>query len=162
MNKFKLTSYLKKLNIYMNENSMLLLARFALFLSGVTGLLSLISVAPTSFQWILKESQNTSLGIIIESLINNWKLCILISFIITNTFICLLAVITSITNIINPSLYLKILFFSYSGVFPIIFVFVLLLSSTKPSDATIIFSTLSAIGASIVFCYSIFKTYRGN
>ncbi|MEB7863869.1 hypothetical protein NGC65_00235 [Staphylococcus xylosus] len=138
-------------------NFTLLLIRFFSVIIGLIGLIVTLLTFDYIFPWILKTSKGSSLGLIIEGFQNYSEMCIVISFLITYFVFCGWLMISAFLNFNISSKHLFLSFVCTLGIFPILFLFTLILASTKPSDLTLIISVLSAIGGCITFCYGVFK-----
>lgn len=112
------------------------------------------------FPEIINKTEGSNLGILLKSLQKNWYLSFLLSFLITYLcFIIWMFFVLILKFKINKTIFKKA-FLSSLGVFLITFIFIFILASTKPSNNTIVFSALSAIGTSISFCYTLFNNSK--
>lgn len=148
--------YLAKLNTPKGR----IFVRLFTFLAGVFAFTQFWSYSKTSLPYISKNASNTNLGILVHALQNNWKIGLQVSIMMSCLSLAIIGFVASISNLLFKPLYLKLVVFSYLGVLPIVFIFTIVLVSTKPSDTTLIFSILSAIGASIAFCFTVFKSLK--
>lgn len=143
-------------------NCTLFLIRFFSVIIGLIGLIVALLTFDYIFPWILKTSKGSSLGLIIEGFQNYSEICFAISFLITFFIFSGWLMISALLNIIISSKHLFLSFVCTLGIFPILFIFTLILASTKPSDLTLIISVLSAIGGCISFCYGVFKNNNNS
>ncbi|MCD8832739.1 hypothetical protein K2V58_00260 [Staphylococcus arlettae] len=111
---------------------------------------------------ILNRAKDTNLGLLLQSFKDNGLFCLLLSLVITYLFSVFWVVVTFVYNLNENKNYIQITLLCILGVYLITFIFLFLLASTTPSNSTIVFSTLSTIGASISFCYTVFINNRGN
>jgi hypothetical protein len=115
----------------------------------------------TKFPQILMKTEGSNLGLLLKSLQENWFLSFLLSFLVTYLIFIFWMLFILILNFNHTIKILKISLLCSLGVFLITFIFVFILASTNPSNNTIVFSALSAIGASISFCYTVFNNNKG-
>ncbi|RIM77929.1 hypothetical protein BU121_07665 [Staphylococcus xylosus] len=136
--------------------------RFFSVLCGLFGLLVTLIAFYYIFPWILETSKGSNLGLIIEGFQNYSVICVVISFLITFFIFSGWLIISTLLNLNISSKHLFLSFVCTLGIFPILFIFTLILASTKPSDLTLIVSLLSAIGGCITFCYGVFKNNNNS
>lgn len=115
----------------------------------------------TKFPHILMKTEGSNLGLLLKSLQENWFLSFLLSFLVTYLIFIFWMLFILILNFNHTIKILKISLLCSLGVFLITFIFVFILASTNPSNNTIVFSALSAIGTSISFCYTVFNNNKG-
>lgn len=137
-----------------------IIARFITFLVAVFSFWSTISFFNTFKPYLYKNMKNSNLEILIEAIQSHWKIGYGTSITVAFFIISTITLIASFTNIIFKPIYVKLILVCYLGIIPIIFIFSLVLAATEPSDTTLIFSILSAIGASIAFCITVFKNHK--
>ncbi|MDW4093853.1 hypothetical protein QI297_03010 [Staphylococcus saprophyticus] len=134
--------------------------RIAIFLFSIFTFSLIFRDVSNNFSYLIEESSNTNLGVLLNALKDNWKLGLYVAFLVSGFSATILGLIASLTQLMFKKLWVKLILFSYFGVIPIVFIFTMVLLSTKPSDTTIIFSVLSAIGASIAFCFTVYMSLK--
>lgn len=108
----------------------------------------------------LPKISNTNLGVIIHSINENFITALIFSCMpLFATLSAIFLVYTFYKDINNP-LFLKILGFSYLGLFPLFLILSLILLATKPSDTTIVFTIFSYIGASILYISTLYSKIK--
>lgn len=137
-----------------------LILRAIVFLNAIIVISALISLIKNSYPLLQEKTANTNLGILLNALQNNSLISLLVAFIIVGFIFSIIALLCSFTNLIHNKIIIKLYFICFVGVLPITFLFTLVLMSTKPSDTTLIFSILSAIGASITFCFTMYNSLK--
>lgn len=153
-------SYWNKILSVINKPLTIVISRIICFTLAVFLFYNFLKYGKLTLLNINKEASNTNLGILVNALQNNWLIGAQVSFTLVLLSVSVVSFFGSITKLLAKPLYLKLLLFSYIGVSTIVFIFTMVLVSTKPSDTTLIFSILSAIGASMAFCFTIYKSLR--
>ncbi|MBM2657574.1 hypothetical protein [Staphylococcus pseudoxylosus] len=153
-------SYWDKILSVINKPLTIIISRIICFIVAVVLFFQFLNYGKLTLLNINKEASHTNLGILVNALQNNWLIGAQVSFTIVILSVAVISFLGSITKLLAKPLYLKLLFFCYVGVPVIVFIFTIVLLSTKPSDTTIIFSVLSAIGASIAFCFTVYMSLK--
>ncbi|MEJ7218766.1 hypothetical protein [Staphylococcus gallinarum] len=153
-------SYWNKILSVINKPITVVIYRIICFTVAVYLFYNFLKYGKLTLLNINKEASNTNLGILVNALQNNWLIGVQVSFTLVLLSVAVISFLGSITKLLAKPLYLKLLFFCYVGVPIIVFIFTMVLLSTKPSDTTIIFSVLSAIGASIAFCFTVYMSLK--
>lgn len=153
-------SYWDKALSVMDRPSAIIIARIICFTVAVILFFQFLNFGKLTLLNVNKEASNTNLGILVNALQNNWQIGAQVSFTVVILSVAVVSFLGSVTKLLAKPLYLKLLFFSYAGVPFIVFIFTIVLVSTKPSDTTLIFSILSALGASMVFCFTVYKSLK--
>ncbi|WP_427706231.1 hypothetical protein AAA453_14890 [Staphylococcus sp. Mo2-6] len=153
-------SYWNKILSVVNKPLTVVISRIICFTVAVCIFYNFFKYAKLTILNINKEASNTNLGIIVTALQNNWLIGVQVSFTLVLLSLAVIFFWGSVTKLLTKPLFLKLLFFCYVGVPIIVFIFTIVLLSTKPSDTTIIFSILSAIGASIAFCFTVYMSLK--
>ncbi|MEB6060829.1 hypothetical protein MXL22_06935 [Staphylococcus pseudoxylosus] len=153
-------SYWNKILSVINKPITVVISRIICFTVAVYLFYNFLKYGKLTLLNINKEASNTNLGILVNALQNNWLIGVQVSFTLVLLSVAVISFLGSITKLLAKPLYLKLLFFCYVGVPIIVFIFTMVLLSTKPSDTTIIFSVLSAIGASIAFCFTVYMSLK--
>lgn len=156
----KSSTFLQKFWDFLTTPLGFIVFRIIILLLTVSTFISLLVIIKETFPYINESSKNTNLGVLISSLQNNWKAGALVSFIMCGISLVIIGITATLTNLISNPLWIKLIAFSYFGVMPIVFIFTMVLISTKPSDNTLIFSILSAIGASTAFCFTVYMSLK--
>lgn len=134
--------------------------RVLLFIGSIIFLIFSISFLNNDYLYIREQSKGSNLDVLFDAIESNWLLSFKISFIVINFSLFIIYFIASLTTMLWSKKFIVCIVLCYLGVFPIVFIFTLILASTKPSETTIVFSVFSCISACIAFCFSVFSSYK--
>lgn len=156
---------MKKIINYFNIESfgdlVLKIAKIIFLLAFSICIPSVIYTTMEHFPNMIEETRGSNLGLLLQSLQKNWLISFIFSFIITYLSFAFWMFFALIFNLNTSKKFFKTSFFCTFGIFTITFIFIFILASTKPSNNTIVFSVLSALGTSISFCYTVFNNNKG-
>lgn len=155
----------KKLNLFSNDsfaNLVKIIGYSFLVIACIGSAFYVINEMLSLYPKLLDTTKDTNLGLLLQSFKENGVLCFLLSLVITYLFFVFWLLLTLFFKLYANKNYLHITILCTLGILIITFIFLFLLASTKPSNNTIVFSILSAIGTAISFCYTIFINNKGN
>ncbi len=108
----------------------------------------------------LPKISNTNLGLLINAIIENFNTALVFSCIPLFASLCTIFLVYTFYKDINNPFLIKMLVFSYIGMFPLFLGLSLILLATKPSDTTIVFTIFSYIGATILYISTLYSKLK--
>lgn len=142
------------------KNSKNVFLRLAFLILSICFFILLTTSIVTFKKQKLPEISNTNLGVIINSVSENFSTALLFSCIPLFASLCTIFLVYTFYKDIENSIFLKMLIFSYVGLFPLLLILSLILLATKPSDTTIVFTIFSYIGASILYISTLYSKLK--
>ncbi|MFQ3845094.1 hypothetical protein AABD41_14965 [Staphylococcus pseudoxylosus] len=144
------------------NSSVKLFVRVLMFCSALCAFFSVVFLVVTFKNDELPKINNSNLGIIIKAVNENFKTSLLFSAIPFFGSLSAIFFVFSFVKDLNNPLFLKMIIFSYIGLFPMFFILSLILLATKPSDTTIVFTIFSYIGASILYISALYSKFKSS